>query len=404
MNLSLYIAKRYFFSRRKRHASNIITSVSVAGFTIGSMALIIVLSAFNGFEVLVDSLYHSFYPDLRITAKQGKVFELSKTQLKQLRSLQGVTFAGEVLEENVLLKYGEKQSIATLKGVEEKYLQVSGMDSLVVQGSPFLEVGQLNYAIAGGGVAYKLSLNPHSEFEPLQVYVPKRGANPQLQPDKAFNRSSIYPGGIFAVEESVDEKYVFVPLRFAREVLDYPVQQSAVEMNIAEDAQLEEVQQQVKMLVGDGFYVKNRYEQNEVLYRIMKSEKLAVYLILTFILLIAAFNVTGSLYMLVIEKKADMEILRSMGADDRLIQRIFLSEGMLVTLTGSILGIALGFVFCLLQQTYGFITIGGSNTAVVEAYPVQMKSVDFVLVLFTGGVIGFLTSYYPAYKATRLFR
>lgn len=402
MNLSLYIAKRYFFSRRKRHASNIITSVSVAGFTIGSMALIIVLSAFNGFEVLVDSLYHSFYPDLRITAKQGKVFELSKAQLKQLRSIQGVTFAGEVLEENVLLKYGEKQSIATLKGVEEKYLQVSGMDSLVVQGSPFLEVGQLDYAIAGGGVAYKLSLNPHSEFEQLQVYVPKRGANPQLQPDKAFNRSNIYPGGIFAVEESVDDKYVFVPLRFAREVLDYPVQQSAVEMSIAQDVSLNEVQQQVKSYLGDAFYVKNRYEQNEVLYRIMKSEKLAVYLILTFILLIAAFNVTGSLYMLVIEKKADMEILRSMGADDRLIQRIFLSEGLLVTCTGSLLGIALGFVFCLLQQTYGFITIGGSNTAVVEAYPVQMKALDFVVVLCTGAVIGTITSYYPAYKATRM--
>ncbi|MFA7379402.1 MAG: FtsX-like permease family protein [Bacteroidia bacterium] len=404
MNLSLYIAKRYFFTRKKRNASNIITSISVAGFTIGSMALIIVLSAFNGFEVLVDSLYHSFYPDLRITAKKGKVFEAGAAELKKLRSMENVIFTGEVLEENVLLKYESKQSIATLKGVDEKYLEVSGMDSLVVQGSPFLEIGEIDYAIAGGGVAYKLSLNPHSEFEHLHVYVPKRGANPQLQPDKAFNRSNIQPGGIFAVEESIDDKYVFVPLRFAREVLDYPTQASAIEMSVHPEADLNKVQQQVKELMGENYYVKNRYEQNEVLYRIMKSEKLAVYLILTFILLIAAFNVTGSLYMLVIEKKADMEVLRSLGASDRLIQRIFLSEGLLVTLTGSILGIALGFVFCWLQQTYGFVTIGGSNTAVVNAYPVQMKPLDFVVVLLTSAVIGFITSYYPAAKATRLLK
>ncbi len=404
MNLSLYIAKRYFFTRKKRNASNIITSISVAGFTIGSMALIIVLSAFNGFEVLVDSLYHSFYPDLRITAKKGKVFEAGAAELKKLRSMENVIFTGEVLEENVLLKYESKQSIATLKGVDEKYLKVSGMDSLVVQGSPFLEIGEIDYAIAGGGVAYKLSLNPHSEFEHLQVYVPKRGANPQLQPDKAFNRSNIQPGGIFAVEESIDDKYVFVPLRFAREVLDYPTQATAIEMSVHPEADLNKVQQQVKELMGENYYVKNRYEQNEVLYRIMKSEKLAVYLILTFILLIAAFNVTGSLYMLVIEKKADMEVLRSLGASDRLIQRIFLSEGLLVTLTGSVLGIALGFVFCWLQQTYGFVTIGGSNTAVVNAYPVQMKPLDFVVVLLTSAVIGFITSYYPAAKATRLLK
>jgi len=368
------------------------------------MALIIVLSAFNGFEVLVDSLYHSFYPDLRITAKKGKVFEAGAAELKKLRSMENVIFTGEVLEENVLLKYESKQSIATLKGVDEKYLEVSGMDSLVVQGSPFLEIGEIDYAIAGGGVAYKLSLNPHSEFEHLHVYVPKRGANPQLQPDKAFNRSNIQPGGIFAVEESIDDKYVFVPLRFAREVLDYPTQASAIEMSVHPEADLNKVQQQVKELMGENYYVKNRYEQNEVLYRIMKSEKLAVYLILTFILLIAAFNVTGSLYMLVIEKKADMEVLRSLGASDRLIQRIFLSEGLLVTLTGSILGIALGFVFCWLQQTYGFVTIGGSNTAVVNAYPVQMKPLDFVVVLLTSAVIGFITSYYPAAKATRLLK
>ncbi|MCC6683977.1 MAG: FtsX-like permease family protein [Bacteroidia bacterium] len=402
MNLSYYIARKYFFSKRKRNISNVITAISVLGFAFGSMALIVVLSAFNGFEVLVDSLYHSFYPDIKITPKTGKVFLPDSSKLKQIVNLQDVLYGSEILEENVLLKYDRKQNIATIKGVSANYTKMVRMDSLIVQGDSRLQRGVFNYAIVGGGIAYKLSVNPYNHMVPLHVYVPRRDGNPLIRPDKAFSEGKILPSGIFVLEESIDNKYVFVSMRFAREILDYPNQISSYEINLKNEDRLFEVQKTIQQLLGNDFNVKNRYQQNEVLYRIMKSEKIAVYLILTFILLIAAFNVTGSLYMLVIEKENDIRVMQAMGADASLIKRIFLMEGFIVTMLGSVIGIGIGVAICYVQQKYGLIKFGGEGSMVVEAYPVKMNFWDFPVVLGTAVVIGFITSYYPALRASRL--
>jgi ABC-type lipoprotein release transport system permease subunit len=402
MNLSYYIARKYFFSKRKTNISNVITAISVLGFAFGSMALIVVLSAFNGFEVLVDSLYHSFYPDIKITPKTGKVFLPDSSKLKAIMNLQEVLYASEILEENVLLKYDRKQNIATIRGVSESYTKMVQMDSLIVQGEGRLQKGAFNYAIVGGGIAYKLSVNPYNHMVPLHVYVPRRDGNPLVRPDKAFSEGKILPSGIFVLEESIDNKFVFVPMRFAREILDYPSQISSYEINLRSEDHLFDTQKVIQHLIGDDFNVKNRYQQNEVLYRIMKSEKIAVYLILTFILWIVAFNVTGSLYMLVIEKENDIRVMQAMGADGYLIKRIFFTEGFIVTILGSVIGVGIGVAICYAQEKYGLVKFGGEGSMVVEAYPVKMNFWDFPIVLGTSVVIGFIASYYPALRASRL--
>jgi len=379
-----------------------ISTISVIGVSVGTMALIVVLSVFNGFDSLVHSLFNSFDSDLKITIKEGKRFPADLPSLKELRNTKGVLFMSEVVEENALLKYGKKQYIATIKGVSHDFTKMSGIDSMIVDGKFLLQSGRNEYAVVGQGVAIKLGVGLNF-INPLVVYVPRRSELVSLNPAKAFNRKYIFPSGIFAIQQDFDSKYVIVPINFARDLMNIPKEVSAIELKLDPAFDFSSIQKRVKQIMGSSFDVKNRYEQEELLYRIMKTEKWAIYFILSFILVVASFNVIGSLTMLIIEKKKDISVLRSLGTDLVSIRKIFLFEGWAISVIGAFIGLVLGTFICWLQQTFGLIQLSGSGSFVLDAYPVQMIPVDFLMVLLTVIGIGYLAAWYPVRYITRKF-
>jgi lipoprotein-releasing system permease protein len=394
MRFSLYIARRYLFAKKSRNAINIISGISMLGVGVGAMALVVILSVFNGFDEVVKSLFNSFDPDLRITAVKGKVFTPDE-RLKQVKELPGVMYLSEILEENALLKYGERQHIATVKGADESFLKVTGIDSMVYNGEMILKDNNRSYAVVGQGVAYSLQIGLNF-INPLFIYMPKRVGTINLaNPDDAFRRNYLFPSGIFAIEQDYDSKYVIVPIGFMRELLDYTNEVSALELKLNPEFNPKETQKTIAEILGDEFLVQNRAQQNELFYRVMKSEKWAIFLILTFILIIASFNIIGSLSMLIIDKKKDIQSLRNMGASQQLISRIFLMEGWLISIVGSLIGITLGTLISWLQDRYELLKLSGSGTFVIDAYPVQLKLTDVLLVWITVLIIGFLAARYP---------
>jgi lipoprotein-releasing system permease protein len=401
MNVPLYIAKRYLLSKKRQNVVNIISIISIVGVSVGTMGLIIVLSVFNGFENLVISLYDTFDPDISITARQGKVFDSSSIPLYKLNKIQGISHVTEVLEENALFKYKDKQYIGTLKGVSKDFVLSPGMDSMMVAGNLVFEKSDTNYAVLGEGVAYFLGFNMSAMNPSLQVFLPKRGRIDNQHPEDSFIQSGIVISGIFAIQQEFDSKYLLCPLRYIRSLLGFKHEVSALEIHLKSPVYLEETQLALQRLLGKEYNIKNRYQQHEVLYKIMKSEKWAVYLILTFILLIATFNVIGSLTMLIIDKKKDIAILWSLGASNTLIERIFLIEGILISLVGALSGLLSGAFICWLQQHFGFIKLQGSGSFVIDAYPVNMQGMDFLYVFCTVFIIGFFAAWYPTKKVVR---
>lgn len=394
MKLSLYIAKRYLFAKKSRNAINVISSVSVAGVAVGTMALIIVLSVFNGLESLVRSIFNTFDPDLKITAAEGKTFVPDSTSLVLLSKVNGVECYSLCVEENALLKYGDKQYIATIKGVDDHYNEVTDIDSSMWDGEFLLRSEQGRpYAIPGIGIANFLGLRVNF-ITPLNIYVLKRTGDADLNPENAFIRNYIFPSGIYQVEQEYDSKYVFMPLDFARELLEYKSEVTSLEVKFKEGARESAVQKEVMKIFGKEFVVQNKYEQQEIFYKVMKSERLAIFLILSLILVIASFSIIGSLTMLIIEKERDVEILRSLGADNDLIRKIFIFEGWLISILGAAAGIILGFLICWVQQTYGIVRLR-SDSLVMDAYPVVMKIKDFIIVPATVLLIGYWAAWYP---------
>ncbi|MDD5570210.1 MAG: FtsX-like permease family protein [Bacteroidales bacterium] len=394
MNFSFYIAKRYIFSKKSHNIINVISLISVIGVMVGTMALIIVLSVFNGFESVVISLFNSFDPDIKITAKLGKTFNPNEIPVGKIKKLNGVIYYTNVLEENALLKYRDKQYIATIKGVEYDFKKMSKLDTMMVGGSFILESDSNDFAVAGQGIAYFLSLNLKDFTAPLNIYVPRRMKTIENQIN-AFNNLAIMPAGVFSIQQDFDAKYVLVPLRFARRLLEYKEEVTAIEIGISKNADKENVQKEIQKLTGSGFIVENRYQQHKMLYKVMKNEKWAVFLILSFILVIATFNIIGSLTMLILEKKKDAMVLKSLGANNKLISRIFLIEGLMINLIGAIAGLALGALICLIQQKFGLIKIQATGTFVINTYPVELHIKDFIYVFITVFVIALLTSWYP---------
>jgi lipoprotein-releasing system permease protein len=402
MNLSNFIARRYLFSKKSHNAINIITAISIIGVTIGTMALIIVLSVFNGFENLVVSLYDSFDSDIEITAKIGKTFSPNETFYSKIKSSEGVLSVTPVIEENALLKYHNKQYIATIKGMDNGYLSNTGLDTMLADGSLLLKKDSTYFAIVGQGVANKLGVNIHDVLSYLTIYVPKRGVQiSQLNPEAAFATEAISASGVFAIQQDFDSKYVLVPIEFARRLLNYKEQITSLEIMLTPTADKNLTQKELQALVGDSLLVKNRFQQHEMLYKIMRSEKWAVFLILGFILLIATFNVIGSLTMLIIEKKKDAQVLMSMGATQSFIHKLFLTEGMLISFVGGICGIVLGALICLLQIKFGFVKMPGGGSFVIDSYPVKLEIFDFISVLGTVLLIGFAAAWYPTKKLLR---
>ncbi len=402
MKLSLYIAKRYLFAKKSRNAINIISGVSVAGVSVGTMALIIVLSVFNGLETLVRSIFNTFDPDLKITAVEGKTFIPDSLKLARLSTVEGVSCYSLCIEENALLRYGERQFIATIKGVDDNYVKVTGIDSTMWDGTFTLKSEQGRpYAVPGIGIANSLGLRINF-ITPLDIFVPKKGADSNLNPENAFNRKFVFPSGIYQVEQEYDSRYVYLPIDFARELLENKHGVSTIEIKFSNAADESKVQKAVIGIFGKEFNVQNKYEQQEIFYKVMRSERLAIFLILTFILIIASFNIIGSLTMLIIEKERDIEILKSLGADNNLIRKIFIFEGWLISIIGAVAGVILGFIICWLQQKYGLVRLQ-SDSLILDAYPVIMKIKDFIIVPATVLLIGFWAAWYPVRFLTKKY-
>jgi lipoprotein-releasing system permease protein len=395
MKLSLYISRRYLFAKKSRNAINIISSISVAGVMVGTMALIIILSVFNGLEEMVKSIFGTFDPDLEIRITEGKVFNPDNKRILALSEIEGIETWSPVLEENALLKYDDRQFIATVKGVEDDYSEITGLDSVMWDGEFLLrsESGR-DHAVVGMGVANNLGIGLNF-LNPINIYVPKRtGKVRNTDLTNAFIREWIYPSGIFSVEQEYDSRYIFIPISMMRKLLEYDNEVSAIEIKFDGTSSVEEIQLAVQELYGESFTIKNKYQQQEIFYKVMRSERLAIFLILSFILIIASFNIIGSLTMLIIEKENDIEILKSLGANNTLIRRIFIIEGWLISILGAFSGLILGGVICWVQQRYGLVGLSG-DSLIIDSYPVIMKFQDFIIVLGTVLLIGFWAAWYP---------
>ena len=398
----MYIAKRYLFAKKSRNAINVISAVSVAGVAVGTMALIIILSVFNGLEVLVTSIFNTFDPDLKITAAEGKTFIPDTLKLNLLARVDGVSCYSLTIEENALLKYGERQTIATIKGVDEHYTSVTNIDSSMWEGEFILNTDKGQpYAIPGIGIAEYLGIRVNF-ITPLFIYVLRRSSESTLSPEDAYNRDYIFPSGIFQIEQSYDSKYVYVPFDFASGLIENNNGVSSVEIKFTDDAEAVMVQKNVSKIFGENYVVQNRFEQQEIFYKVMRSERLAIFFILTLILIIASFNIIGSLTMLIIEKERDIEILKSLGANKTLIRKIFIIEGWLISIIGAIIGLILGFLVCWLQQTYGIVELP-SESLIMDAYPVVMKMKDFIIVPATVLLIGYWAAWYPVRYLTKKY-
>ncbi len=403
MNIPLYIARRYLVSKKSHNIINIISSISVAGVTIGTMSLIIVLSVFNGFDRLVTSLFNTFNPDLLITTKAGKTFHATPSLEGDLRRIPGVIHLSEVVEENALIRYKDKQYIVTIKGVSPEFSKMSRMDTMMTDGSFLLQDGNKDYAILGGGVAYFLGANLDDYLNPLTVYVPNRNSSFSGTMENAFNSDVIFPSGFFSVQTDFDVKYVLVPIRFIRNLMDYKDEVTGLEIAVAKGPDISGIRSSVEKVMGSSFSVKDHFQQQEMLYKIMKSEKWAIFLILTFILVIATFNVIGSLSMLILDKKRDIAVLQCMGATQPLVKRIFLTEGWLISFVGACSGLILGAIVCFLQMKFGFVKLGSADsTFVVSSYPVHMQVSDFIFVFLTVLLIGFVATWYPVYNIRKI--
>lgn len=362
----------------------------------GTMALIIVLSVFNGFGNLVISLYDTFDPDIKIVTAKGKTFDNATLDMSAIRSVPGVTYAAYTLEENGLVKYNDKQFIATIKGVDNTLINRTGIAQSVVSGTDKVEEGSRKNAIIGSGIAYSLGIHIEGDWSQLSIYMPDKKATSLTNPESAFRENDIIPGGVFSIQQDFDSKYVLVPVDFIRELAGETNRSSAVEVMINKNADEASVIAALKKISGEKFVVKSRLEQHEFMYKILHSEKWAVFLILSFIMVIGIFNILGTLTMLVIEKKEDILTLKYLGAPFLLIRNVFFYQGLMIAFTGIVGGLLSGALICYLQQTFGFVKLGNAESFVVEAYPVDMQLMDFInvfaVVFFIGAIASFVVS------------
>ncbi len=360
------------------------------------MALIIVLSAFNGLSNLVESLYNSFDADIEITVKQGKTFNPDASEIQSLKKLNGIAYFTDVVEGNALLKFNDKQCIAVIKGVSTDFEMMSNFDSLIIFGKFNI---QKNNIVFGKGVSYILQTGPKNELAPISIYAPKRGKVSTFDAEGGLNELKEYPAGTFSINDEFDNKYVLMNIEKARELFDYTDQVTAIELGLKNDSDKEKLQAQISAILGSKYEVKNRQQQNALLFKTLKSEKLWTFIILFFILIIATFNVIGSLIMLIIEKKKDITILNDMGADIQLIRRIFLMEGLLITIIGAVLGLVLGTFICWLQIKFSLVRF--TDGYVVDAYPIKLQLSDFLIVSAAVLTIGFFAAWYPVRVFTK---
>jgi ABC-type lipoprotein release transport system permease subunit len=387
------------FAKKKRNAINIISSIAVLAFTVCTTALIIILSTMNGFEELIFSMYNKFNPDIKITPIEGKFFEYQST-LAKVKKIEGVAFVLPSLEDHAVVRNHDYQTICTVKGVDDRYFKINDLEGRITEGEALLSEKNVPLMVLGSGVGVKVNASTSGPFSQLTVITPRRGDYSVSDPE-AVNQLLIQPSGLITLDEAISNKYVFVPMSFAEQLFETNGKASSLEIKLHKNANEEKVYQAIQNLLGKEFKVQNRMEQQATLYKMFKSEKWASFAILTFILLIAAFNALGSLTMLVIEKKEDISTLISMGASKRIIQKIFFSIGFLISFFGAFLGLLIGLGLVALQQSTGFIKMQG---AIVDSYPVKIKGEDILLVLFTVLLLGLIVGILPARKSVSIVK
>lgn len=409
MNFPFYIARRYLFSKKSTHAINVISGISVVGVAVATMALVVTLSVFNGFHDLVASFFTQMDPQLKITPVKGKTAPADDPILTKIRHLPEVEVATECLEEQALAVYGDRQQMVIVKGVEDNFNQLTHIQEILEGDGDFeLHAADLSYGIPGLGVAYQLGLG-YTYEHPLRIYAPRReGQLNMANPTEGFVVDDLYsPGVVFCMKQGkYDKNYILTSIAFTRHLFDLDGRLSSLEIRLKPGSDFERVKSQMEEIAAGKFYVQDRYEQQDDTFRIMKVEKLIAYVFLTFILMIACFNIIGSLSMLIIDKKEDVVTLRNLGATDHQITRIFLFEGRMISAIGAILGVLIGLLLCWLQQQYGIVRLGSSEGSfVVDAYPVSVHPWDIVLIVFTVMAVGFLSVWYPVrYFSRRLLR
>ncbi len=367
----------------------------MVGIGVGAMALVVILSVTNGLEKLIISEFNAFQADIEITPAEGKTFRLSNFPIEELHATPGVLNSSSFLEESGMVRYRERQHLVTLRGVDSLFHKVTGIDTLMVEGTYELKKNTLDFLLPGSGVASIINASIHDLLHPVEVFVPTRGRTAGLTASQAFRSSSNHASGIWAVQAEVDSEYVLLPLGLMRRLLEYDDQVSAIIISVEDGTRISTIQRRIQQVTGPDYIIKNRMQQQDFLYKVLRSEKWATFFILSFILMIAAFNIVGSLTMLVLEKRKDIAVLRSIGASKKIIERIFLLEGVLISMGGAIGGIFLGGLISWLQIKYGIISIQAEGSFIIDAYPVAVKAMDLVLVAFTVFCIGLLASLLP---------
>lgn len=407
MNFPFYIARRYLFSKKSTHAINVISGVSVVGVAVATMALVVTLSVFNGFHDLVASLFTAFDPQLKVTPAVGKTAPADDPVLTRIRHLPEVEVATETVEDMALAIYGDRQAMVTIKGVDDNFDSLTHIREILVgEGEYELHAAGLNYGIPGIRLAEALGTGYRYD-RPLKIYAPKReGQLNMANPTDGFVEDELYsPGVLFSVKQAkYDKSYILTSIGFARNLFGQQGMVSALELRLKPGTDFDAAKEKIRQMAGVKYTVKDRFEQQEDTFRIMKIEKLIAYIFLTFILAVACFNIIGSLSMLIIDKKADVATLRNLGASDKQIVRIFLFEGRMISAIGAVLGIAVGLLLCWLQQTYGLVGLGrSSGSFIIDAYPVSVHPEDVALIFVTVLAVGFIAVWYPVhYFARRL--
>jgi ABC-type lipoprotein release transport system permease subunit len=396
MRTSLFIAGRYLFSKKKRNAINIISSIAVLAFAVCTSALIVILSTMNGFESLIFSMYNKFNPEIKVSLNEGKVFEQDKT-IQKVKSIKGIKNIMAIMEDNAAIRNGDYQTVCTVKGVDSNYFVNNGLNSMLVEGEGIVKQNGFNFMVLGSGIDQKINCNIGGPFSLVALITPRRG-DFNVSDIEAIKTMEIEPAGVLTLDETISNRYVFVPIDFAQALFERENKISSLEITLQKNANVDLVLSELKLLLGATFKVQNRMEQQASLYKMFKSEKWASYAILSFILLIAAFNALGSLTMLVIEKKDDIKTLMGMGARPSLIRNVFFCNGFFISAIGTFFGLVLGIALVVVQEKYGLVKMQG---AIVENYPVKLLLDDVFLVLGTALGLGVLTGIYPALKAMK---
>jgi lipoprotein-releasing system permease protein len=404
VRVPLLIARRYFRSKNKRNIITIISNISMIGVAVGTMALIIVLSVFNGLEDLVRTLYGKSDPNLVISATKGKAFPVDRTFLMKLENTPGVALLTEVIEDNALLQYHDRQMVVKMRGLSDNYFGQSQIDANIREGDHRLRRDSLELALVGAGVQHELSITLNNRLAPMRLLYPRNTPGKKslsIDPSKAFNEEDLIAGGVFLIEQHIDDSYIFVPLEFAQRLLNYGNRRTALYVKVGQSFEIEQVKNQLRKQLGPDFKVQDSDEQHVSLFKAIKVEKLFVFITFTLILLIASLNIFFSLSMLVIDKKKDIAVLLAMGASQKTVRRTFLYVGAIVALVGAATGLVLGVTLCWLQQRFGFVSMGMA-TSVVDAYPVKMQASDIIFTCMSIILITLAVSIRPALNASRL--